>query len=109
MYWGLSPRGRGNQPLAVSNAGLRVYPRVGWGTVPEVSYIGNGLGVYPRVGGGTLRSLSFVSPNPTAGSIPAWAGEPHQSDAIVKGHARITGSIPAWAGEPGRSKPTNYP
>ncbi len=92
---GLSPRGRGNLPILPAHVpahgsipawagepvGLRrpvfrqrVYPRVGGGTVECMGHLGLGGGLSPR-GRGNLRAGSpALLP---AGSIPAWAGEPH--------------------------------
>ena len=98
---GLSPRGRGSQVGRVRDA------RPGgsipaWAGEPIVNGItGLPTGVYPRVGGGAGQdwwseadqrglsprgrgSHSVTRTNaPSSGSIPAWAGEPHEGQAGV--------------------------
>ena len=75
---GLSPRGRGNHPGILNTRGQnRVYPRGGGGT-------------YPPCGPSRVSDV---------GSIPAGAGEPHRSKAVMT-EGREAGSIPAGAGEP---------
>ena len=132
---GLSPRGRGNHLWL-----CQTIPSIGsipaWAGEPATQWPCTAMAkVYPRVGGGTSGSVTRavrqtgLSPrgrgNPnqaiwspiTAGSIPAWAGEPvalNPSGCLVKGLSprgrgnlnRLSrpigqqGSIPAWAGEP---------
>ena len=55
--WGLSPRGRGNQPLKVcKDIGIGSIPA--WAGEPgDISTIDIQATVYPRVGGGTLDLL----------------------------------------------------
>ena len=91
---GLSPRGRGNQPVTpLTDTGKGgVYPRVGGGTYEEIGNprLFSGTGLSPRG-----RGNQPVSPSPIdrgKGSIPAWAGEPR----ISNGWAGLS----AWAGEP---------
>ena len=91
---GLSPRGRGNPDAggAAARSGRSIPARAGEPRARDGSP--GGTEVYPRVGGGTptstpeVRSVSGLSPRgrgnrdrgrvqrETAGSIPAWAGEP---------------------------------
>ena len=83
------------------------------------------LRVYPRVGGGTLSMEYYVGSNIVRRSIPAWAGEPAIFHRVCKtffqglsprgrGNPIQPGcflversdlrSIPAWAGEPGKTR-----
>ena len=72
---------------------MRVYPRACGGT-PAGNKTGRvSWGLSPRVRGNLFSSIES---EPTLGSIPARAGEPHQADSQLSG----TGSIPARAGEP---------
>ena len=93
--FGLSPRGRGNPRLAAhSPVGRRSIPA--WAGEPH-SWIpvATHMRVYPRVGGGTVFSPEGAIA--AAGLSPRGRGNPrHQRGAPVP-----DGSIPAWAGEPG--------
>ena len=91
---GLSPRGRGNlfreSPYIASPGSIpawagepfsrcsgrwpvRVYPRVGGGTLPPILSFPSIIGLSPR-GRGNLNFPNLVIPIDR--SIPAWAGEP---------------------------------
>ena len=59
--------------------------------------------VYPRVGGGTIAWVGSV--NRGEGLSPRGRGNP-RADVLLKGSA---GSIPAWAGEPRRCNPSALP
>ena len=93
---------------------LRVYPRVGGGTLLYLSRWDDQAGLSPR-GRGNPRQIraGLVF----SGSIPAWAGEPLfalTTSSTTKVYPRVGGgtnfepptyerkerSIPAWAGEP---------
>ena len=132
---GLSPRGRGNRGDDWLDAsGTRSIPA--WAGEPRVGRkTRSRMKVYPRVGGGTMvdpkdnapqeglsprgRGNRWVMPTrkATLRSIPAWAGEPSWSfpreevphGLSPRGRGNLTRreaellqhrSIPAWAGEP---------
>ena len=69
---GLSPRGRGNRPIATWTAqALRSIPA--WAGEPSVGIQGlRRLGVYPRVGGGTMTFA--LSPGAIGGLSPRGRG-----------------------------------
>ena len=91
---GLSPRGRGNPPIAggVFSGGGSI---PAWAGEPRRWALqGHRITVYPRVGGGTglvPASLGFVSGLSPRGRGTRTANQP--------GGIRLR-SIPAWAGEP---------
>ena len=92
---GLSPRGRGKQPVAIQGpAPLRSIPA--WaGETAERGRICRWAGVYPRVGGGNGGSDSYEQIGP--GLSPRGRGKP----GVLAGQSIQPGSIPAWAGETG--------
>ena len=93
---GLSPRVRGNQPVAAAAAGgtrsipacagepctrflrgppSRVYPRVCGGTVDSLGLGSEAMGLSPRVRGNLCAVIGEFT---CMGSIPACAGEPYR-------------------------------
>ena len=117
---GLSPRGRGNQgvqdtdrvpigsipawagqPIVYHGGCMcrEVYPRVGGATAPAVPPSGLNQGLSPRGRGNHVQ----VDPEPlTAGSIPAWAGQPtHYSRKLIQNrvYPRVGGATPGVPSE----------
>ena len=100
---GLSPRGRGNRRNpAPTRSLLRSIPA--WAGEPEPCSRGlSGIRVYPRVGGGTLveRTLETY----VGGLSPRGRGNPVLSPRLEI----LPRSIPAWAGEPACTSPQSRP
>ena len=91
---GLSPRGRGNRWPSRPTSG-RPWSIPAWAGEPEGGHGGRGgAGVYPRVGGGTADT--YVQLMVAMGLSPRGRG--NQSLQLYRG--ATAGSIPAWAGEP---------
>ena len=116
---GLSPRVRGNPPIAPSRGGWRgsipacagepvscnrskarlgVYPRVCGGTSSSLRVRGQVLGLSPRVRGNQSRSPRQAS---CPGSIPACAGEPRRRPPRPSGR-RVYPRVCGGTAMPGR-------
>ena len=99
-HTGLSPRGRGNLQYggrwrlrswsipawagepgsdAISVPETEVYPRVGGGTSSKLGSTTRPLGLSPR---GRGNPAAWQSAGGSAGSIPAWAGEPPEDPGL---------------------------
>ena len=91
---GLSPRGRGNLPVAdVGDAGARSIPA--WAGKPgSLPLPAQRLQVYPRVGGETTST--FIAFARLSGLSPRGRG----NLVAARNHAVEQRSIPAWAGKP---------
>ena len=94
LLTGLSPRGRGNRPKAVTHPlGCRSIPAWAGEPAPRTNR-GASCAVYPRVGGGT--GCAGCLKGPGDGLSPRGRG----NLALRVGGRGGQGSIPAWAGEP---------
>ena len=115
---GLSPRGRGNLLCLVSGL-IRPGSIPAWAGEPAtLQSVGASVRVYPRVGGGTIlvvllaidmmglspRGRGNLPPNKAPlvgqGSIPAWAGEPRRGSMPARSsgvYPRVGGGTPEKA------------